>query len=223
MRSNHHTPHNPETTTMTMRMLDRRFDRRTFMKLTGLAAAGAAGATLLRGLPTGVSAPRVAAAGTQHISLAATDGFTFARGSVAGPTPGAPFLPDPLAPPPFTMWGFGFRNVSGLTPTQVQAQRGKFQASAPQLWVDEYEPALANDVQINLTNLGLSVRPDLTDSHTIHWHGFRQRASVVRRRPGDVGRRPARARTSRTSTDRTTPARTCTTATSRTSSTCPWA
>ena len=29
------------------------------------------------------------------------------------------------------------------------------------------------DIKITLTNLGLSVRPDLVDGHTIHWHGFR--------------------------------------------------
>jgi FtsP/CotA-like multicopper oxidase with cupredoxin domain len=27
-------------------------------------------------------------------------------------------------------------------------------------------------IKITLTNLGLAQRPDLTDSHTIHWHGF---------------------------------------------------
>ena len=29
-----------------------------------------------------------------------------------------------------------------------------------------------DDIKITLTNLGLVQRPDLTDSHTIHWHGF---------------------------------------------------
>jgi FtsP/CotA-like multicopper oxidase with cupredoxin domain len=29
-----------------------------------------------------------------------------------------------------------------------------------------------DDMKITLTNLGLVQRPDLTDSHTIHWHGF---------------------------------------------------
>jgi hypothetical protein len=27
-------------------------------------------------------------------------------------------------------------------------------------------------MKVTLTNLGLVQRPDLTDSHTIHWHGF---------------------------------------------------
>lgn len=26
---------------------------------------------------------------------------------------------------------------------------------------------------MQLTNLGLQLRPDLTDAHTLHWHGFR--------------------------------------------------
>ena len=29
-----------------------------------------------------------------------------------------------------------------------------------------------DDIKITLTNLGLIQRPDLTDAHTIHWHGF---------------------------------------------------
>ena len=29
------------------------------------------------------------------------------------------------------------------------------------------------DFRIQLTNLGLALRPDLFDAHTIHWHGFR--------------------------------------------------
>ena len=101
-------------------------------------------------------------------------------------------LPDYLAPAPFTMWGFGFRDVTGLTQTQIQNQRGHFQASAPQLCVDQYVHALHNDVQISLTNLGLWVRPDLTDAHTIHWHGFRNAHPVLRRRARAVDRGPAR-------------------------------
>jgi FtsP/CotA-like multicopper oxidase with cupredoxin domain len=34
------------------------------------------------------------------------------------------------------------------------------------------------DVYITLTNVGLVVRPDLDDSHTLHWHGFRNPNSI---------------------------------------------
>ena len=40
--------------------------------------------------------------------------------------------------------GFGFRDVTGLGSTQVQAQRNKFQAPAPMLWVNQ-----GADVRIN--------------------------------------------------------------------------
>ena len=70
------------------------------------------------------------------------------------------------------MYVFGFRNVTGLSDSEVSAQRGLAQISAPVLAFDEYDAAVNNDIRITLTNLGLSMRPDLVDGHTIHWHGF---------------------------------------------------
>ena len=40
-------------------------------------------------------------------------------------------------------------------------------------WVDQFDPADPKDFRMQLTNLGLALRPDLFDAHTIHWHGFR--------------------------------------------------
>jgi len=57
--------------------------------------------------------------------------------------------------------------VTNLTATQVAAQRGKAQISAPMLSFDEED-----DIYMTLTNLGLAQRPDLFDGHTLHWHGF---------------------------------------------------
>jgi FtsP/CotA-like multicopper oxidase with cupredoxin domain len=141
-----------------------RLSRRTFLKLGGGAVAAAAGARLLPGLAGRALQPvsPAAEAAARIIHLAATDGFIYLPGSV--PT----YHPDSLAPSPFTTWAFGFRDVTGLTAGQIQDQRNKFQAPAPMLWVDELD-----DVRLTLTNLGLAIRPDLTDSHTIHWHGFR--------------------------------------------------
>ncbi|MFZ1537155.1 MAG: multicopper oxidase domain-containing protein [Chromatiaceae bacterium] len=81
--------------------------------------------------------------------------------------------PDPLAPDPFSTYIFGFRNVTGLTDTQRAAQKNKAQHSAPMFWLDEFNPANPKDFRMQLTNLGLALRPDLFDAHTIHWHGFR--------------------------------------------------
>jgi FtsP/CotA-like multicopper oxidase with cupredoxin domain len=78
------------------------------------------------------------------------------------------FQPDQLAPAPRTTYIFGFRDVTGMSAADLLAQKGNAQASAPLLHVDQDV-----DLTIQLTNLGLSQRPDLVDSHTVHFHGFR--------------------------------------------------
>jgi hypothetical protein len=54
------------------------------------------------------------------------------------------------------------------------------QHNTPLFWVNQYDPSVIDpatgnpkEFRLQLTNLGLAVRPDLTDSHTVHWHGFR--------------------------------------------------
>ncbi len=149
----------------------RYLSRRGFLLLAGGAAA-ATGARLLPGVARQML--RSATPAEAQISfnvdlhLAATDGWIYVPGSVPNPGGPGPLLPDALAPVPFTAYAFGFRDVTGLTQQQVLNQKGKTQASAPLLYVDELD-----NVRITLTNLGLQVRPDLTDSHTIHFHGFR--------------------------------------------------
>jgi len=46
-------------------------------------------------------------------------------------------------------------------------------APAPTIVVDEDD-----ELFLSLTNVGMAMRPDLFDPHTIHWHGFPQAASV---------------------------------------------
>jgi FtsP/CotA-like multicopper oxidase with cupredoxin domain len=138
--------------------------------LTG--GAGAVGAISLGrvvgsralGAPRRVPVSAPAANPTVEVHLAATDGWVSMPDSAP---PITPFWPDSLAPTPYNLYVFGFRNVTGLTAAQVTAQRGKAQISAPILGFDQ-----ETDIKITLTNLGLSVRPDLTDGHTVHWHGF---------------------------------------------------
>lgn len=62
---------------------------------------------------------------------------------------------------------FGFVDITGVPEPRIQEFRGKAELPAPLL--DVYE---GDDVYLTLTNLGLPQRPDLDDSHTIHWHGF---------------------------------------------------
>ena len=146
-----------------------RLSRRSFLGGTaGLLAAGALGGRELVG-----NAPKARAASAPALyksgnlvrkHLAATDGWaSMPPDAKADP----PFFPDALAPSPFNTYVFGFRDVTGLTDDQVVAQRGKAQISAPLMAFDE-----GDDIYITLSNLGLKIRPDLVDGHTLHWHGF---------------------------------------------------
>ncbi|MEW6101507.1 MAG: multicopper oxidase domain-containing protein, partial [Candidatus Omnitrophota bacterium] len=44
---------------------------------------------------------------------------------------------------------------------------------APTISVDE-----GDEFYLNLTNVGMMMRPDLFDPHSVHWHGFPQAASI---------------------------------------------
>jgi FtsP/CotA-like multicopper oxidase with cupredoxin domain len=90
--------------------------------------------------------------------LAATDGHILLPGRA-----------DPL-------YVFGFIQVDPANMSNAQAietYKGNVQVPAPIIAVDELA-----DLYLSLTNLGLVVRPDLDDSHTIHWHGFPNQSAV---------------------------------------------
>jgi FtsP/CotA-like multicopper oxidase with cupredoxin domain len=144
-----------------------RFDRRRFLQIAG-GAATLTGAVAWSG---GWLRPELAtsAPGDPDLFLAGTDGWIHLPPAPAIP----PFHPDVLAPAPFTTYIFGFRNVTGLTDAQRNAQKNKAQHSAPLFWVDEVDPDNPADFKVKLVNLGLAMRPDLFDAHTVHWHGFR--------------------------------------------------
>lgn len=145
--------------------------RRDFLKLAGGAALIAAGAGVVPHYLRRTLAP-VAVAEAQaayDLYYAGTDGWMYLPPSPAIP----PYHPDNLAPAPFTTYIFGFRNVSELTTVQRNNQKNKAQHSAPLFWVNQYDPSNPVDFRMQLTNLGLALRPDLFDAHTVHWHGFR--------------------------------------------------
>jgi len=103
------------------------------------------------------------------IHLVGTDGWINLPGEVPIPgTTGQFYNPDSLAPTGLNLLYLRFRNVTGLTDEQVQTRKMKAQATAPLFWVNENQ-----EYYLKLGNLGLQMRPDLTDSHTLHWHGFR--------------------------------------------------
>jgi FtsP/CotA-like multicopper oxidase with cupredoxin domain len=149
----------------------KRLSRRDLLKAGGLSAValGAAGmAPQLIGrfiLPVGTRG-----AFEPDLHWAGTDGWISLPKTPAIP----PFHPDVLAPrDDLTTYVFGFRNVTDLDAGQITNQRMKAQHSAPLFWVNQYDPDHPRDFTVQLSNIGLALRPDLFDAHTIHWHGFK--------------------------------------------------
>ncbi len=166
---------------MNTHVLSSKVSRRQLLKVGGTAAAAAAGVTLLPRWAGRVLSPAADASAavtpTVFRHLAATDGWVSIPGLVKDSTNTYQLSPDPFAPAPFTTYIFGFRDVTDLSTAAsnyaadtplILAQKGHTQTSAPLLYFDENDA-----IQVVLSNLGLQQRPDLTDSHTIHWHGFR--------------------------------------------------
>jgi FtsP/CotA-like multicopper oxidase with cupredoxin domain len=132
-----------------MRELSMGTTRREFLKAAGLGAVGAAAAggfvgRTLMGQP--------ARAATTTLALVATDGYFTMPGRED----------DPLY-----IFGFAAADPNASVSSLISTYKGHAQTSAPTIDVRQ-----GDDVRIVLTNLGLVQRPDLTDSHTIHWHGF---------------------------------------------------
>ncbi|MCW2876134.1 MAG: hypothetical protein JWQ95_234 [Sphaerisporangium sp.] len=119
--------------------------RRDLLKAGALAGGLLIGGRALEGTAEAVPNPEA------RIGLAGTDGHI----TLPGRAP---------------LYIFGFAAVPLAMPVSdlVTNYKGKAQHVAPILDVKQ-----DNDIYITLTNLGLVGRPDLVDSHTIHWHGFR--------------------------------------------------
>jgi FtsP/CotA-like multicopper oxidase with cupredoxin domain len=77
--------------------------------------------------------------------------FGFARLPAGGPAPNTPEYP-------------GWVMEEGMLAAN---------APAPTIAVDEDD-----ELFLTLTNVGMAMRPDLFDPHTIHWHGFPQAAAI---------------------------------------------
>lgn len=174
--------------------MNKLLSRRNFLRLAGGGvAAMTAGAALLpnwKGRVLQWISPAEAATlqsptPTVFRHLLGSDGWiSIPMGTIKNAN-NAVLQPDPLAPANRTTYIFGFRDVTVLdggstvrtpaltTDARILAQKNKVQASAPLLFFDE-----GDSIQMTLTNLGLGQRPDLTDPHTIHWHGFRNATPI---------------------------------------------
>lgn len=72
------------------------------------------------------------------------------------------------------MYIFGFKDATGV-PKDMVMDNGMLGASlpAPTIAVDE-----GDQFYLTLTNVGMMMRPDLFDPHSVHWHGFPQAAAI---------------------------------------------
>lgn len=73
-----------------------------------------------------------------------------------------------------TLYIFGFSDMTGVPADQVMEQ-GTLKAdfAAPTITMKEGER-----LYLNLTNVGMMMRPDLFDPHSVHWHGFPNASTI---------------------------------------------
>ena len=150
--------------------MPKQMSRRNFIKLTGGVVAAASSLSLMPHLwgKNTLQLADVRTASAQDpppdLHLGGTDGWIYLPETPAIP----PYFPDNMAPPPFNTYIFGFANLTGLADNEITTQKMQAQHAAPLFWTQQGVP-----FRLKLTNLGLQIRPDLIDAHTVHWHGFR--------------------------------------------------
>ncbi len=69
---------------------------------------------------------------------------------------------------------FGFNDVTGVPADEVM-NTGMLAANfpAPTIALDE-----GDEFYLSLSNVGMVIRPDLFDAHTVHWHGYANASSI---------------------------------------------
>jgi FtsP/CotA-like multicopper oxidase with cupredoxin domain len=137
--------------------------RRQFLRTAGLGAAGivAAGGGGFAGRSLAAAGdPDPTFSSDATMALAATDGHIT--------------LPNRPNDKPLYVFGFIHVPVAASVADLEATYKSRAQMPAPILGFRQEE-----DIRITLTNLGLQGRPDLTDSHTIHWHGFRAPVTLM--------------------------------------------
>ena len=72
------------------------------------------------------------------------------------------------------LYMFGYADVTGVSePLVMSAGELAHASAAPTLVLDE-----GQEFYLTLTNVGMQIRPDLFDAHTVHFHGF-PNASII--------------------------------------------
>jgi FtsP/CotA-like multicopper oxidase with cupredoxin domain len=69
---------------------------------------------------------------------------------------------------------FGFKDVTGV-PKNMVMDEGMLKAEFPAPTIKVRE---GQEVYLTLTNVGMVMRPDLFDPHSVHWHGYPNASSI---------------------------------------------
>jgi|GEM_PF-147076 len=72
------------------------------------------------------------------------------------------------------IYGFGFNDLTG-TASNLAVDKGILNAQYPAPTLEFNE---GDEVNLTLTNVGMLVRPDIFDPHTVHFHGFPNASTV---------------------------------------------
>jgi FtsP/CotA-like multicopper oxidase with cupredoxin domain len=172
----------------------RKFTRRDFLKLTGQGALlGLLGSTVRtyanaaapgrreRGLARTLARPAAAPGpGDLVLRLVATDNEGVLLPNRADPLYVFGFrqvrnsdMVAAVAAPPDPVMLLGQTAGNGAPIDDLDVLKGQVQWPSPVIGVN-----VGQALYLTLTNIGFVGRPDLDDSHTIHWHGFRNPVSL---------------------------------------------
>jgi FtsP/CotA-like multicopper oxidase with cupredoxin domain len=72
------------------------------------------------------------------------------------------------------LYTFGFSDVTGI-PDGTVMETGMLAANFPAPTIELKE---GDELYLSLTNVGMAMRPDLFDPHSVHFHGFPQAAAI---------------------------------------------
>ncbi len=72
-----------------------------------------------------------------------------------------------------TIYTFGFADVTGTLPANIMLDTMAANFAAPTIELQQ-----GDDFYLTLTNVAMTMRPDLFDPHTVHFHGFPQQPPV---------------------------------------------
>ena len=78
------------------------------------------------------------------------------------------------------LYTFGYSNLTGTLPSEA-INKGILAANFP---APTIELKQGNEFFLTLTNVGMTMRPDLFDAHTVHFHGFPQQIPAFDGMPG---------------------------------------